>query len=1054
MKNSDSSDPKKPLADDTNLPQPEFILKEMSGHICVLNPDGTIAFMNQAMLDFAGIVDVVGKTLADLGLPRELADRLGTQAEKVFMTGKPSEGTVLTDVEGNKNKLICFTLTPVRAADGSVAMAICEGQAKSLENEGLDLWESKERQAFLLRLSDALRPLSNAAVIQQEATRLLGEHLNVDRTYYADCDEARQLAVIEHDYVRNGAPSLVGVHHYKNFEAIVKPIRNGTPFIAFDVLEMLEVQPQLDSYIGNQMRSLVAMPLMKNGEMAACLAITSSIPRRWTPSEISLLEEVAERTWEAVERGRSERALQKKEQLMSTIFESLPVGVGLIEKDGRISLSNQELHRYLPEKVMPSAVDHVATRWQAWDIDGKPLDRNNYPGLRASRGEFILPGIEMLYTPEHGEPIWTQVAAVPLQTSKEGVEGLITVITNIDQIKRTTRALHDTEQQFRAFVATSSELVYRMSADWNQMYNLSGNGFLKDTVQPISNWLESYIPKDEQAHVRSVIANAIQTKSMFELEHRVNQADGSTGWAISRAIPLLDEHGNITEWLGAANDITLRKTTEQHLQGFASRLEQEVNIQTQELKESRDQLQSILDTTLIQMSILQAVRDEKGQIKDLKIMLVNKELEHATKRQDLIGKLYSREYPGIHKTGIYDMIVKTIETGEPSQTEYYYPYEGFNKWFSSAFVKLNDGVVATNMDISAHKLAEEERLKNYLLLKQSEDVAQLGSWDFNLLGGVFSWSDGMYRLFDMKERIEVSPEIYLGYTTESGRPAAERIVRHIREGDADFAETLEININGQIKILQLKATVIRNEQGAPVRVLGVDIDVTASRAAEDKIRQLEIQQQELIFRATLASQEEERRRISESLHNGLGQMLYGIKLSMSHLTIEQAIKKPEMYATDKTYTDQLVMEAIAESRHISHMLMPSTLEDFGLKAAINDICKQLNSEIKFTCQVTGFEGRLDNYIELAVFRIIQELMLNVAKHSGASKAIATARIKDGFIEIKVQDNGRGIPPKETTETGIGLSSIHSKVKLLNGSVTIDSSPGAGTNVLVRMPLSS
>jgi len=1052
MENHNLSDPQKPLIADNPVNLPDIVLQSITEYVCVLGSVRTFVFMNDAMRAGMRVQSTVeGKTFADLPIEEEILEKLNHLVDRVFETAETAEDDVYYHIGPDEAYTLSFIFTPVPSADGSVSMVVGVGRRKHLHQAEADLHESKERQGFLLRLSDALRPLSGTAAIQHEATRLLGEYLDVDRAYYAACNNAQQLVVIEQDYVRNGAPSLVGTHFYEDFEATVKPISSGNAFIAEDVLEMPETQGNLENYLRIQIRAVVAMPLMKNGEMVACLAITSSVPRNWKPGEIALIEEVVERTWEAVERGRSESALQESEKLMSTVFDSLPVAVGLIEKDGRISLNNQELQKYFAQKVIPSSVERAA-RWKAWDADGEPLDPDDYPEVRASRGESVLPGIEMLYTPEEGEDMWAQVAAVPLEITKAGAGRLITVITNIDPIKRTKKALQDIEQQFQAFVATSSELVYRMSADWQTMYNLSGNGFLRDTGQPSFNWLESYIPKDEQLHVKSVIAHAIETKSMFELEHRVNQSDGKIGWVMSRAIPLLDHHGNIKEWLGAANDITLRKTADQQLKNFTSRLEEKVNSRTRELNENRGQLQSILDTTLIQMSILQAVRDDSGQITDFRIAVVNRELERETGRTDLVGKLYSEEYPGIKKTEIYDLIIKTVETGQPHQTEYYYPYDGFNKWFSCMFVKLNDGVVATNMDISDRKLAEQEQSKNYLLLRQSEDVASLGSWDYDLSNGVFSWSDGMYRLFDMKERRKVSPDIYLRYTTDNGRRAAERVVRHINSGDTGFAETLEMNVNGQIRVLNLKAMVLRNEQGQPIRVLGVDIDITASRAAEEKIRQIEARQQELIFRATLASQEEERRRISESLHNGLGQLLYGIKISMSHLTAERATNKPETYASDKKYTESLLKDAIAESRRISHELAPRILEDFGISAAIEDACQQLGKEVKFDCKTPGLEGKLDKYLELAVFRIIQELLLNIVKHSGATKATLEAGIYGENVKIKVVDNGCGMKSEDNNKAGIGLATIRSKVKLLNGTIKIESQPGKGTQVSVHLPL--
>ncbi|RZM23174.1 MAG: GAF domain-containing protein [Pedobacter sp.] len=482
--------------------------------------------------------------------------------------------------------------------------------------------------------------------------------------------------------------------------------------------------------------------------------------------------------------------------------------------------------------------------------------------------------------------------------------------------------------------------------------------------------------------------------------------------------------------------------------GYLVRLEQEVSDRTAELIESRDKLRSFLDTTLVQMSILKAIRNDAGEITDLEIVAVNQELERETKRKDLVGKLYAAEYPGIKASGIFDLILKTIETGEPQGTEYFYTHEGFQKWFSCTFVKFADGVVGTNMDISSRKIAEEERFRNYWLLKQSEDIASLGSWDYHPTSGAFIWSDGMYRLFDMEVGAEVNPEIYLQYSTEAGKPAAERVVRHILNGDSDFEETLEMMIKGRLIILHIKAMVVYNNSAKAERVLGVDLDISALYAAEKKIRTMEAAQKREIFKTSLSTLEEERNRIAESLHNGIGQILFGIKINLSALEQHQA---PDNFAAVKIYTSNLLSQAINETRKISHDLMPTMLEQFGLKAAIDAVCKQLTNGTMFHCSVSGTHKLLAKFMQLAIYRTTQELMTNVVKHSGATYCKVAVSVVADFIKIAVKDNGCGMPLTKATLPGIGLASIRSKIKLLDGSITIDSEPGAGTHIEIIIP---
>ncbi len=146
------------------------------------------------------------------------------------------------------------------------------------------------------------------------------------------------------------------------------------------------------------------------------------------------------------------------------------------------------------------------------------------------------------------------------------------VTQRTEELARANASLRASERRFRAFVSTTSDVVYQMSPDWSELRPQQGGDFVAVTPVATRNWLEQYIHPEDLARVRAAVAQAIHTGGTFELEHRVWRADGSMGWAFSRAIPLKDDAGRIVEWFGAASDVTERKEAGMKLEAQLARL--------------------------------------------------------------------------------------------------------------------------------------------------------------------------------------------------------------------------------------------------------------------------------------------------------------------------------------------------------------------------------------------------------------------------------------------------------------------------------------------------
>jgi chemotaxis methyl-accepting protein methylase/signal transduction histidine kinase/PAS domain-containing protein len=751
---------------------------------------------------------------------------------------------------------------------------------------------------------------------------------------------------------------------------------------------------------------------------------------------------------------------------------------------------------------------------------------------------------------------------LPYRTADDRINGVVITFFDITKRKESEEALRQSEEKYRKKLEQEVELRTTELKKSKEQYAT----LIENTPDIVTRWDKNYQLIFANAALGNTIditntaliaeaslKKAFDTGEIVEHLSSLTTAKGEK-YFYSKLRPEKDESGEISSVLVISRDITEIKQAET------------------DLKESRDLLQSILDNSFIAMSVMKPVRNDAGVVYDFEIQLANLELTKETGRTDLLGKRYLEEYPGVRQVGLFEIMLRVIETGKPEGLEYYYPFEGFDKWYSCMFVKLGDAVLATNLDVSERKKAEdtlrksEERLrmfvtassdmifqmnadwselyamrsnnflsnidapaedwmsryippedwkkledtinhaiahkqvyelehrvvladgkigwaysravplfdadrnivewfgiasnitdrksfeaeydKNYLLLRQSEEVAGTGTWDYNVLSGVINWSEGMYRLFELKKGAIVGPDVYVTYAASGQQEIALRITNNIMEAKNDFEESLIVDIDGVRKVLKTKATVVFDADSNPLRVLGVDMDITLSTLAEERVRMLESEQQLEIFRVTLTTQEEERRRISENLHNGLAQLLFGIKISINELSPELAERDKNAFVQSKKYTEKLLSTAISESRRISHELMPMLLDEFGLETAIKDICQQVKDAVQFQCKVSLAGITLDKYFELAVYRTVQELVINVVKHAEANSGKIKILIKENRIMIRVSDNGKGMKLDPDKMPGIGLASIRNKANALNGSVSVNSSAEEGTVVEV------
>jgi PAS domain S-box-containing protein len=808
-----------------------------------------------------------------------------------------------------------------------------------------DITERKQnetRQEFLLNISDKLGLADSFKDVQATVTNSLREHYDAGWCYYVQWEEEKKAGVVLYESKRDDLLSLAGTHDVSGVPEFLKVLKAGQILNVSDGEGYKLLTPRMrERYTAAGVRSMLVASRVRQGRLISSLIIGDSKIRNWSRYDESLLADVAERTWPAVERARAETALRENETRLNIILEGIGEAFYALDREWRFLFASRAAL-----KMWGKELDEVIGR----------IFLECFPQAAGSLSyeahqRVMTTGITERF--ESVSPVLNRRIEILIAPTLQG--GLSVSFGDIEDSMRSEEALRESEKESRgetarlqATLKSISDAVYIGDASGITLANqaaldqlgystydeLNKNiGTLSVEIQTRDAETDEVIPPERQAFARA-LAGEIVTQNVSIRKRK----DGSERIVRSAASPV-EVDGKIVAAVAVNTDITEQWRTaaalhesEQKLKEFNESLEQQVKDRTRELLQSRDSLRSILDTTLVQMSILEAVRDEQNQIIDFEIKLVNKELEKETGRNDLVGKFYATEYPGIKQMGVFDLIVKTVETGEPQAAEYFYTYEGFHKWFSSMFIKLNDGVVSTNMDITNRKLAEEQ-VKNFAIRQ----------------------------------------------------------------------------------------------------------------------KELEEKQQQEMFRAVLDTQEVERKRIAENLHNSLGQMLYAIKLGLGAVNKSQLAENARQ---DLKNVDKLLSEAINETRRLSHELMPTILEDFGLKVAVEDICRKLSDKVRIKCRFKGLTKKMDRHIETAVYRMVQELVMNVVKHSDAAKALVSVEIGKSAILISVQDNGKGFNVIKEKRDGIGLKTIRNSVNLLNGHIHIVSKPGADTIINIDIPYKS
>lgn len=211
---------------------------------------------------------------------------------------------------------------------------------------------------------------------------------------------------------------------------------------------------------------------------------------------------------------------------------------------------------------------------------------------------------------------------------------------------------------------------------------------------------------------------------------------------------------------------------------------------------------------------------------------------------------------------------------------------------------------------------------------------------------------------------------------------------------------------------------------------------------EEKLRKIEQEHQRNLLENTMMVQERERKRLAGELHDDLSSLLNVLRIQLYRTLKNDPSKEQNLELLDK---------AIDISRNISHELYPPMLAEFGLLETINDFLHPIQASYQVAFNVSEQSPiPTDDQWSLQLFRIVQELISNMVKHAECTQLTCLLRVTDRYTALLFADNGKGFD-SSTSKTGLGLSNIESRVRVLDGKYRINSKPGVGTRTLVLIP---
>lgn len=359
--------------------------------------------------------------------------------------------------------------------------------------------------------------------------------------------------------------------------------------------------------------------------------------------------------------------------------------------------------------------------------------------------------------------------------------------------------------------------------------------------------------------------------------------------------------------------------------------------------------------------------------------------------------------------------------------------------------ELNSDLHSSAILAKTLTLREAELRESIKQLNLSADAADVGVWIRSADGELIWASDKWYELFGLDPRKRITLNEYLNVLDPNDREPMRRTLTVNPNANDEYEIEYEITLsNGDMRWIRGRGRTDRTSDGQLI-LRGASVDVTKLKLAQESAHDLS--------RKLMNAQEKERARLARELHDDLSQTLALLSIQL-HSIASNHLDAETLSSRLGNITYQI--DRLSSDVHrISHELHPAKLEQLGLVSALRGFCREVSSThgLKVDFHDQNIPRELANDVSLCLYRVAQESLQNVVKHSGASNVTVEMSCFDRQIRLSIADNGSGFDvATEDEQEGLGLTSMKERLRAVDGSVTIDSAVGAGTKVDVTVPI--